>query len=275
VTATFADVLEALERLYPLVLAEPWDNVGLLVPPPAGLEGRCRRVLVTIDLGEEVLDEACSAQADMVIAYHPPMFKARKRFDLALAEDRVLLRAIRAGIAIASPHTAVDAAAAGVNDWLADALGAGRRRPIVPARAAPGAPMLPDVTGHGRHVELDPPSPFEVLVTRIKQHLDLRHVRVAASARHEAGEPVRTAAVCAGAGGSLFEQVGAIDLLWTGEMRHHDVLARVAAGTSVVLCDHSNTERGYLVRMAARLAGAVPELDVAVSSRDREPLVIV
>lgn len=272
---THADVLEALERLYPIALAEPWDNVGLLVPPPAGVEARCRRVLVTVDLTEEVLDEACSARVDLVVAYHPPLFAPQKRFDLGVSRDRALLRAIRAGVAVFSPHTAVDAAAAGVNDWLADALGAGRRRPIVPARAAPGAPMLPDVTGQGRYVELDPPSPLEVLVTRIKQHLDLRHVRVASSARHEAGDPVRTAAVCAGAGGSLFQQVGAIDLLWTGEMRHHDVLARVAAGTSVVLCDHSNTERGYLVRMAARLAGAVPELDVAVSSRDREPLVIV
>jgi dinuclear metal center YbgI/SA1388 family protein len=275
VSATFADVLEALERLYPLVLAEPWDNVGLLVPPPAGVEGRCRRAVVTIDLGEQVLDEACAMHADLVIAYHPPLFKAQKRFDLAVPGDRVILRAIRAGIAIASPHTAVDAAAAGVNDWLADALGPGRRRPIVPARAAPGAPMLPDVTGQGRYVELDPASLLEVLVTRIKQHLDLPHVRVAASDRHRRGEPVLTAAVCAGAGGSLFEQVGAVDLLWTGEMRHHDVVARVAAGTSVVLCDHSNTERGYLVRMAARLAGAVPGLDVVVSGRDREPLVIV
>jgi putative NIF3 family GTP cyclohydrolase 1 type 2 len=80
--------------------------------------------------------------------------------------------------------------------------------------------------------------------------------------------------VCAGAGGKLFEAVGAVDLIWTGELRHHDVLARVEAGTSVVLCDHTNTERGFSARLAARLAGAVPGLDVVVSARDREPLEI-
>lgn len=271
---TFADVLDALERLYPLALAEPWDNVGLLVPPAAGVHGHCRRVLCTIDLTEEVLDEACSAHADLVVAYHPPIFKPLARFDLARSGDRAILRAIRAGIAIASPHTAVDAAPAGVNDWLADALGPGRRRAITPAKAAPGEPMPPDVAGQGRWVELDRPTPLAELVTRIKEHLDLRRVRVATAVSHGGGAPVRSVALCAGAGGKLFESVGAVDLLWTGEMRHHDVLERVATGTSVVLCDHTNTERGYLVRMAARLAGAVPELDVGVSARDHEPLVV-
>jgi dinuclear metal center YbgI/SA1388 family protein len=275
VKPTFAEVLDALERLYPLALAEPWDNVGLLVPPAAGLEGRCRRVLVTIDLGEGVIDEACALDADLVVAYHPPIFQALKRFALERPGDRAVLRAVRSGIAIFSPHTAADAAPAGVNDWLADALGQGRRRPIVPARAAPGEPMPPDAAGQGRRVELDRPAPLGELVARIKDHLDLPRLRVAAAARHREGGSIQTVAVCAGAGGKLFESVGAVDLLWTGEMRHHDVLGRVASGTSVVLCDHSNTERGYLVRLAARLAGAVAELDVAVAARDEEPLAIV
>src|SRR5690606_24551897 len=145
----------------------------------------------------------------------------------------------------------------------------------VPARAAPGEPMPPDVAGQGRWVELERPAPLGELVARIKDHLDLRHLRLAAAPRHRDGGPVRTVALSAGAGGKLFEDVGAVDLLWTGEMRHHDVLERVAAGTSVVLCDHTNTERGYLVRLAARLAGAVSELDVAVAARDEEPLAIV
>jgi dinuclear metal center YbgI/SA1388 family protein len=271
---TLDDVLEALERLYPHALAEPWDNVGLLVPPGRGGAARCRRVLCTIDLTEAVADEACSAGADLILAYHPPIFAPLRRFDGARSIDRALLRAIRAGVGVFSPHTAVDAAPAGVNDWLADALGPGRRRPIVAARAAPGEPMTPDVAGQGRLVELDAPSALDALVARIKVHLDLDRVRVADSDRHRAGTPVRTVALCAGAGGKLFESVPEVDLLWTGEMRHHDVVARVAAGTSVVLCEHSNTERGYLVRLAARLAGAVPDLDVIVSSRDREPLEI-
>ena len=134
--------------------------------------------------------------------------------------------------------------------------------------------MSAAVAGQGRFVQLTEATLLSTLVERIKQHLDLPLVRVAASEKHKRGAPIQTIGVCAGAGGKLFEEVGEVDLLWTGEMRHHDVLARVAAGTSVVLCDHMPTERGYLTRLSARLAGAVPGLEVLASETDREPLVL-
>jgi len=37
-----------------------------------------------------------------------------------------------------------------------------------------------------------------------------------------------------------------VDLFLTGEMSHHEILAANAQGTSVILCEHSNSERGYL-----------------------------
>jgi putative NIF3 family GTP cyclohydrolase 1 type 2 len=82
--------------------------------------------------------------------------------------------------------------------------------------------------------------------------------------------------VCAGAGGSVFEHCHDVDLLLTGEMRHHDILARVASGTSVILTDHTNCERGYLPNLAARLRSVFGE-DVAVhvASSDKDPLSIV
>lgn len=273
-TPTFADVATTLEKLYPLALAETWDNVGLIVPPAGGLDGRCRSVMTAIDLTEGVLAEAIAAHCDLVISYHPPMLAGLRRFDATRGQDRVLLRAIRANVAVYSPHTAVDAAPAGVNDWLADALGQGQRRPITPPRIVHGEPMTAAVAGQGRFVQLAEGALLSTLVERVKQHLDLPLVRVAATEKHRRGAPIHTVGICAGAGGKLFEEVGAVDLLWTGEMRHHDVLARVAAGTSVILCDHTPTERGYLTRLAARLAGAVVGLEVLVSEVDREPLVL-
>ena len=67
-----------------------------------------------------------------------------------------------------------------------------------------------------------------------------------------------------------------MDLLVTGEMRHHDVLARVASGTSVILTDHSHSERGYLPVLAARLAEALASgVEVRVSEVDADPLRII
>jgi len=62
------------------------------------------------------------------------------------------------------------------------------------------------------------------------------------------------------------------DVFVTGEMAHHDALAAVAAGASVVLAGHSNTERGYLKVLQARLRPALGAgVAVAISRRDRDP----
>jgi putative NIF3 family GTP cyclohydrolase 1 type 2 len=66
------------------------------------------------------------------------------------------------------------------------------------------------------------------------------------------------------------------ELFFTGEMRHHDVLGKVAQGSSVILCEHTHTERGYLPRLRTRLLELLPTgLEISVANSDREPLGIV
>lgn len=262
------EIVPVLEALAPLRFAEEWDNVGLLLEPRDG-DHAVNRVLLTIDLGEDVLDEAAERGAELVVAYHPAIFSGLKRLTRRDASERVIVQALRAGIAVYSPHTALDAAPGGVNDWLADSLGPGTRVPLVPA--SDGTPA----TGMGRLVTLREPHPLVALVARVKNHLGLSHVRVASCARHDEGAGVTRIAVCAGAGGSLFASVRDADLYLTGEMRHHDVRAKVAAGASVILCDHTHTERGFLPVFARRIAERIPSVDVVVSSRDRDPLRVV
>ncbi|RXM92298.1 NIF3-like protein 1 [Acipenser ruthenus] len=82
-------------------------------------------------------------------------------------------------------------------------------------------------------------------------------------------------AVCAGSGSSVLNGVAA-DLYLTGEMSHHDVLDAVAVGTSVVLCDHSNSERGFLSELREALTGQLQgKVEVQLSETDRDPLEIV
>ncbi|MET0790033.1 MAG: Nif3-like dinuclear metal center hexameric protein, partial [Polyangiaceae bacterium] len=128
---TLAEVLALLEQLAPLDLAEDWDNVGLLLEPSGAGQRPIARAFLCIDLSEAVLDEALTEGADFLLAYHPPLFRGLKRLRASVAEERVLLRALEAGLAIYSPHTALDAAQGGVNDWLASAFGPGRSAPLV------------------------------------------------------------------------------------------------------------------------------------------------
>ena len=62
----------------------------------------------------------------------------------------------------------------------------------------------------------------------------------------------------------------------TGEMSHHEALAAVATGTSVVLAGHSNTERGYLPLLRRRLRRELgAEVDIRIARSDRDPFAIV
>ena len=258
------EVITVLENLASLQWAEPWDNVGLLVEPAVE---QVTSILVTIDLTEEVLAEARAAAVNLIVAYHPIIFKGFNRLTQSTVGERIVIEAIQSEIAIYCPHTALDAAPNGMNDWLVEALGVGIVTPIVPLALAPMG------TGLGRIAKLEKPQTLEQLILAIKRHLGLSQLRVAAAKRHTEGEPIRSAAVCAGAGGSVFEHCTSVDLLLTGEMRHHDIFARVAAGTSVILADHTNTERGYLPRLVKHLADAFgADVKVIVSRSDGEPL---
>ena len=127
--------------------------------------------------------------------------------------------------------------------------------------------------GAGRLLQLATPISIGEAVARLKAHLGLPSARVATAAVHAAGAPIARIAVCAGAGGSLFERAPHADLFVTGEMRHHDVLAKLRAGSSVILSEHTHTERGYLPEFARRLEQLSDgQLQVLVSDRDRDPL---
>lgn len=113
---------------------------------------------------------------------------------------------------------------------------------------------------------------------------------------------IRSVAICAGSGSSVLRDVDA-DLLFTGELSHHDALAATEQGRCVVTLFHSNTERGFLhgvlkeklttslrqewdrVReevakgedLSSEWEDAVNDEDVSVevSERDRDPFGIV
>lgn len=123
-----ASLFEALGRLAPLTLAEPWDNAGLLVGEAVGeLTGP---VLCTIDLTEAVMTEAEQMRCSAIIAYHPPIFAPIRRLVCTDTRQRLIHRAVRAGMSVYSPHTALDAAPDGLNDWLVSGFGPGDVRSL-------------------------------------------------------------------------------------------------------------------------------------------------
>ncbi len=364
------DIISALEDIAPLRLAESWDKVGLHVGDPAQ---RIRRILLCIDLTEAVVQEALEVGANLIVAYHPPIFRPLDRLVGRSWKERALLTAVRKQLAVYSPHTALDATADGLGDWLCAGLGAGESRAItdkalkrhstrvivhveasddatardVLLEAASGQPVLisevesstlldgqavvssrsltrveaivsadalagvrkrlaalqaqgdlvslefaphtrersegSPVQGTGRIHTLHSPISPVTLVRRLKQHLRLKHLELAAP-RADALAPrgptpgkIQRIAVCPGAGGSLFEKLrpGLVDAYFTGEMRHHDVLAAVQRGQAVVLAGHTQTERPYLRSYRARILKSLRATVQAQASGRKKPRLTV
>lgn len=122
------ELTHILEAIAPISYAEPWDNVGLLVGEPAQ---NVQSVLLTIDYTAQVAEEASRLGCNVVIAYHPPIFEGLKK----IQSSHLVYDAIRRGIALYSPHTALDVAEGGTNDVLADAVGLQERVPLRKTRA--------------------------------------------------------------------------------------------------------------------------------------------
>ena len=387
--AKLSAVVDGLNAIAPLELAEEWDNVGLLIEPSRPRP--VRRILLTIDLTDAVLDEAIAAKVEMIVAYHPPIFEPFKR--LGSGGGRRITRLIENRIAVYCPHTALDSVHGGVNDWLADAFGeegsSHIRVPIkpipiphqlaavpsrfvkivvfVPTQAAdrlrqalgdagigwiggyshcsfnvegegtffgregthprvgkkgrlervketriemitdqdmllrtehvirknhpyeepayefyplvrPGPPAsATPLVGQGRELGLHPPYlKFNDVLKKVRKHLRQPRIRVAAHESHRKGVTVEGIAVCAGAGASVLKESRHATVWLTGEMRHHDILAANARGISVILCDHTNTERGYLPILKNKLHEKLGQsVRIDISRADREPLQIV
>jgi dinuclear metal center YbgI/SA1388 family protein len=394
---TIADLVGAMDAIAPEYLAEEWDNVGLIVGDPGdALRGP---VLLTIDLRDAIVDEAIALKAGAIVAYHPPIFHPTKRLVASDARQRPVLRAARAGIALYSPHTALDAAPGALCDWLADMAlldapanapshdpsttkladrralrPAGYRPPgqqvkivtFVPeshaervrhALASAGAGMIGDyavcsfsvagsgtflgnehakpfvgkpqqlehvdevrlemvcgkralalalttlrqfhpyeeppidvyelmpqpdrAAGAGRRLTLDQPLSLARIAQRLKANLRLSTIgvapspRLAPSAAEALNAPIKAFAVCPGSGSSLVDAAIAqgCQALITGELSHHETLRALDMGLSIIVAGHTNTERGYLPHLAARLAEAFPASHPVVSAVDADPVV--
>jgi putative NIF3 family GTP cyclohydrolase 1 type 2 len=127
----------------------------------------------------------------------------------------------------------------------------------------------------GRLIRLSEPITINRVVELVKSHLKLQHVRLATAGNAENNMNVETIALCAGSGASLLKNVKA-DVFLTGEMSHHEVLDAVHRGTSVILCEHSNTERGFLSKWKEILHSALGEdVQIDVSLNDHDPLQVV
>ncbi|MCC1483965.1 Nif3-like dinuclear metal center hexameric protein [Winogradskyella immobilis] len=125
------DVIDHLHDLAPLAYAEDFDNVGLLVgdknQPITG-------ILVTLDTLEAVVDEAIENSCNLIVSFHPIIFKGLKTLTGKNYVERTVIKAIQHNIAIFAIHTALDNAFVGVNSIICNQLGLKNKHILLPQK---------------------------------------------------------------------------------------------------------------------------------------------
>jgi dinuclear metal center YbgI/SA1388 family protein len=263
---TVAEVNSVVERLWPPSGTESWDAPGLLSGDPlAGVDS----IHLAVDAVSESVDEAVSAGADLLLVHHPLLLRGVT----SVAEDRykgaLLARLIRAGCALIAAHTNADVVETGTSAVFAARLGLLDPRPVVPSRDHPER-------GIGRVGRLPEATTLGTLARALGDILPATAGGIRVSGSFDA--PVRTVAVCGGAGDSLLSDpaVLAADVYITSDLRHHPASesrenARIGAGPALIDVSHWASEWLWLETAAEELRSALPGVAVTVSELRTDP----
>lgn len=291
-------ICDLMNKLYPLKNADnSWDNTGLLIDMSKNdnlidNNNNNINILLTIDLTESVAEEAIKKKCNLIISYHPFLFRKFNRIlPTENSQQRSLVKLIENNISVYSPHTAVDAAIGGVNDWLVKCI-------TLNDNIKESKVIIPDkenkLIGMGRIVEFNNNGiKIEEAINRIKKGLNIDSVQLCLSNKFRNNKDllIKRIALCAGSGSSVFNKINQltdpIDLYITGELSHHEILSIVNDNQSnIILCGHCNSERGYLGEMRdklSHLAASIDggeneskiEIEIEISETDKSPFVTV
>lgn len=114
------DLIKKIENKYPLNLAYDWDNVGLLV---GDFDSEIKKVLVSLEANENVIEEAIKNNVDLIITHHPFIFRKMNKINTKDLKGRLIHKLIKNDIALYSMHTNFDIAFDGLNDYFMEVMG--------------------------------------------------------------------------------------------------------------------------------------------------------
>ena len=257
---TISTITDYLETIAPSNLQESYDNAGLLVGDPTT---EVTGVLTSLDCTEEIIAEAKARGCNLVVAHHPIVFRGLKRFNGSNYVERTIIKAIKEDVAIYAIHTNLDNVRhRGVNERIAQRLGLENLRLLAPKNDE-------GTVGSGMVGELPQPLGEAEWLGHLKGAMELKVIKHTAPL----GQPVRTVAVCGGAGGFLLgaaKGAGA-QVFVTSDYKYHEFFD---ADGQLIICDigHYESERFTTQLLAELLIEKFPTFAVLCTERTTNPV---
>ncbi len=262
---TVQDILDIIEKIAPASLAEPWDNVGLMIGNPSE---QITSILLGLDPTLSLLDEAAALGTNLLITHHPVIFHPLKSVHLGQPDGRFLQKALNSKINIISCHTNLDSVVRGVSDSLAIQMGLTDTEPL----AGQNSGEFP--TGLGRIGNFNKPISPDDFIKRLKAACSPPWI-LAAGPRPE---KIERAAVCGGSCSELAElaQQSGAQVFVTAEVKHNIARWAEEAGLWIIDAGHFSTENPAMSHFARYLAREADKnftgLEIKVTEKQAAPL---
>ena len=256
----FSELDRYLDSIAPLSLQEGWDNSGWQIK--TGSEN-FSRILVALDITDEVIEEAAAKKCELIVTHHPMYFSPLKAIRDDAIYGRYTINLIQAGISVYSTHTPFDIAEGGNNDHLGKVLG------IENIRTMPS-----DELRLARIGELKEP----VTVREFAHHAS-EALNVDIGFFNLAGKPtdmVSRIGWCTGAGAEYIPAAKSCgcDLFITGDLKYHAALDAAAIDMNVLDLGHYATEIIFVDNMSEKLL-SIEGIEVFKSEAHKNPFAII
>ncbi|MFH0780487.1 MAG: Nif3-like dinuclear metal center hexameric protein [Pseudomonadota bacterium] len=245
-TARVKDILSSLNFEAPFSLAEPWDNVGLLVGNP---NQEVTAILAGLDPTNTLIDEALRLGANTIITHHPVIFKPLSALDTSTPDGRLLEKAITNRLAVIGFHTNFDSAPCGVSTVLAELLGLDNLSPLIPAPE-----KTPAASGIGRIGSYRSPISSADFSKRVLDVLGLDSVQMAGTLPEE----ITSVAVCGGSGSEFAVHAHGLgaDVFLSAEIKHNTAIWAIENNFCVIDGTHYGTEKPAVAFLVKILSAA-------------------
>lgn len=249
-------VLEFYKQLtdrIPSELSCSWDGDGFEVC--ADKDREVSRVLVSLDITNEVIDKAINENFDVIVAHHPLFFKGIKEVSVLSPDGERAVKLVKNNISVMTFHTRLDAVSGGVNDALAACL---------------GLCDVETVEYNGENMIRVGNLPCEMkpedFAALVKERLGAPAVTLSQS-----GKNTKRVALLGGSGGGDIGacKVCGADTYVTGEMRYHELLSSGDRGVNLIEAGHFYTEFPVCKILERFICEINPALTVEVYFSDR------
>lgn len=197
-------------------LAEKWDHVGLQIGNP---DRPINRLMTTLDVRPEVVDEAIAKKVDFIFAHHPIMFHPAKDLDTRNPQNEMYARLLANNITVYAAHTNLDTANGGMNDWLADQLQLAELKPLLSAGTDP---VTNEPVGMGRIGVLKKSMTPTEFTSYCMKVFDINGLRLIINPQ-DSDKQIKKVAILGGAGQDFYMDAvtAGADAYVTGDVSYH------------------------------------------------------